>query len=131
MTNEAKKVELTNSTGFCRRFACAAGTDIKKGTLCKLADHRTAIISSGAGDKIAGIAASDKDGTDASTSIGLWTDGVFEMYSAGTIAVGAPVVSNGGDNKIKAATTETGAAIIGYALEAAVADETINVRVRL
>ena len=136
MTNEAVKVELTNSTGNVRRYTCADGTGIAKGSILKLTDPRTAIISSGTADMIAGIAAEEKVASDGATSIACWTDGIFDLIASGTITAGQPVMSAGigslnyvcrADNSAVA----SGAAILGYALEDGTDEEVINVRVKL
>lgn len=136
MTNEAVKIELTNSTGFPRRFACADTPLILKGTLCSLADPRTAAASASAGEVCSGIASMDKVASDGSLTIALWTDGIFDMYASGAITVGAPVISAGVANEVKTASSgsvamASGAAVIGYALETAADQETIAVRIRL
>jgi len=133
MTNEAVKVELTNSTGFPRRYTCASGAAITKGTLLKLTDPRTAAASTVAFDPIAGIAAMDKSITnDDSTTITALTDGIFEMVASGAIAIGMPVRSAGNNNYVSLnAGSASGAVTFGYTLEAADDGETINVRVRL
>lgn len=133
MTREIVPVELTNSTGFPRRFTCASGAAIVKGTLLTLSDPRTAAAHSAAVSAIAGIASMDKSSTDLSTSISGWTDGVFEMYASGAIAIGDPVVAAAGANWVKtgAGLLASGAAVIGYAMETAADTEPINVRVRL
>lgn len=134
MTYEAVKVELTNGTGNQRRFTCADGVKITKGTVLKLSEPRTAGASVTEFDYIAGIASMDKVADDGETSISAWTDGIFDMYASGSITAGTNVMS-AGYNHVKAvgATTlsASGAVVIGYALEDASDDEVINVRVRL
>ena len=132
MTNEAVKVELTNSTGFPRRYTCADGTGIVKGSLLKLSDPRTAAQSDTANEALAGIAAMEKEASDGSTSITCWTDGIFDMKASGAITAGDPVCSAGADNLVQAGdASDKGAEILGYALETAADAEVINVRVRL
>jgi len=133
MANEAVKVELTNSTGNPRRFTCASGTTIAKGTLLKLTDPRTASANgaSEVGSYLAGIASMEKSDTDTSTAISVWTDGIFEMVASGSITAGYPVKSSNGNIIEAAAESIMGSAILGYALEDATNAETINVRVSL
>ena len=52
-------------------FVVADGTGIEKGTLLKLTDNMTAIITDGAGNMIAGIAAEEKISGDGKTEIGV------------------------------------------------------------
>lgn len=134
MANEWTKVEFygENSDGSPRRFTCASGTAIAKGTLLKITDPRTAIAQSDLRDVCCGVAAMDKSATDLSTSISVWTNGIFEAVASGAIVVGAPVSASTPANTIITATTAaSGAAVIGYALETASDAETINVRLNL
>lgn len=92
MANEAVKTFLLgpNSDGEPVLYTCAAGTTINKGTLCIFSGART-VTAHGTtiGGSFAGIAAADKDGSDASTTIALWTNGIFEVAaSAGITAIG-------------------------------------------
>jgi len=130
-----KVVELTNSSGFPRRFACAEATSIEKYALLTLSDPRTAATRTdtptAAGLICAGIAAMDKTGGDGSISITAYTDGIFEIRASGAINAGAPVMSCGAGEVCLAPTTASGAIICGYALETAADQETINVRFRV
>jgi len=139
MAKEAVKVELTNTTGFPRRFTCASGTAITLGSLLKFATPRTAALSDGTADPIAGIASMDKEGDDYSATISVWTDGIFEMYASGAITAGQPVMSAADanfPNHVKKALSAvqspaSGAAVIGYAL-ANISDEAAGaVRIKL
>lgn len=137
MTNEVKKVELTNGDGFPRRYTVASNVAITKGTILALTDARTAIAASATGQPIAGIAAMAKSATDNSTSISVWTDGVFEAIASSAVTAGAAVMSAGigGTNYVIDAeatcVAASGAAIIGYALGTGSDEETINIRIRL
>ena len=141
MVHEVVKVELygANRDGDARRFTCASGTAISKGTILVLTSPRTV---TGMADNqevkpVAGIAAMDKSGTDYSTSITAWTNGIFEMYASGAIARGRDVILSDTTNFVAAPSTATaaaaasGAAILGYALEDASGNDVINVRLRL
>lgn len=111
-------------------FIVADGAGIEKGTICKLADPRTASASSGA-DVFAGVARREKIASDGRTrlSIIVGPGDVLDMKNAsGTITAGG-LVSLSGANLIKQATEAevvTGAAF-GKALETAAADEVIEV----
>lgn len=134
MAREAVKVDLTNSTGHIKRYTCSDSVAITKGTLLALSDPRTAAAQATANQPIAGIAAEAKEASDGKTSIGVWTDGVFEMYASGSITAGNPVVSGNPANYVQLAGTQyasSGACIIGWALEDATTAEVINVRLRL
>ena len=138
MANEITVVELTNSTGFPRRYTVASGTAIDKGSLLLLNDDRTATaptftIKSG---PCAGIAAMDKSATDFSTSITAWTDGIFRFIASGAIARGESVIPGIVDNSVTASavasiTEASGATIIGYAMEDIADAGTGSIRVRI
>ena len=112
-------------------FTCADGTGIPKGTLLKLTDPRTAIAASGGGDMIAGIAAIEKVASDGQVRIAVWRKGIFDMLADGSIPIGGAVMADGTDNQVIASTGVTGAAQIGYALEAASDGETFQVLVNV
>ena len=134
MANEWVKVELygQDNDGCPRRYTVASGTAITKGTLMALTDARTAIAHSSVDQAIAGIAAMGKSATDLSTSISCWTDGVFEAVASSAVVIGSAVVASKTANQVWTNhVAASGAALIGYALEAADAGETINVRVKL
>ena len=101
-------------------FTVSDSTAVVKGSLMKLTDPRTAIISSASADPIAGIAAHDKVASDGITSIGVFRRGIFDMVASGAVPVGSAVQSAGVLNEVKvAALTSSGATIVGYALETA------------
>lgn len=135
MVNELNKVELTNGDGFPRRFTVASNVAITKYTLLSLKDARLAAASAVENEACAGVAAMAKSATDYSTSISVLTDGVFEAVSSGTATAGEACISAGVDNLVKVAPVETiagsGSAIIGYYMEDASDQETVNIRIRL
>lgn len=132
MANEPTKVELTNSTGFVRRFTIADGVAIAKNTILVMTDPRTAAANTATAAVIAGISSAAKEASDGETSLGVWTDGIFEMTCSGAVVLGCPVQTAAPGNMImQATTTASGATIIGYALETGADLERINVRLRL
>jgi hypothetical protein len=105
----------------------ADGTGIEKGTLLKLTDPRTAIISTAAADKCIGIAAREKVASDGRTRLSVFTKGIFDMACSGVVGIGDPLQS-GAYNNVMAATTDTsGSAVLGFALEAGTDEELIQV----
>jgi hypothetical protein len=115
-------------------YTCADGTGIEKGTLLKLTDPRTVIITSAAGDRIAGVAAREKIANDGRTRIAVLRQGDFDMVASGAITVGDPVQSAGVPaNTVMTAVAGgvSGCSIIGYALETASDAEVIQVRLNL
>lgn len=123
MANEAVIINLGPNGGRVMRFTCADGTGIAKGTILKLADPRTVAAATADNDVFAGIAAEEKVASDGQTSIGVYTEGIFDLYvSNSTIPVGSQVSINGA-NDIKVFTAgdyEDGVAF-GKALEASAA----------
>jgi hypothetical protein len=130
MALEITKVELfgENRDGNPLSYTCASGTAIAKGTLLTITDPRTVTANSASGAQCAGIAAMDKSGSDFSTKIAVWTDGIFEGYASGAITAG---------DKIQAAnlnylgTAVTFQDVIGYALETAADGTLFTFRVNL
>lgn len=135
MALEWEKVELTNNTGFPRRYAVASGVTIVKGTALTLTDERTAIATSTQGAPSAGIASMEKDGSDFSTSITAWTDGIFIVSASLGVAVGDPLMLAADRNHVMVASlTASGAQIIGYSLDtegASAVGPRIKMRLRL
>ena len=119
MTNEAI---LVNWQEDAIDFTVADGTGIEKGSLLKLTDPRTAIINSGSGDKLAGIALREKVASTGRTRLAVIRKGIFRMTAGAAIAVGAPVMASATANKVITAVGVTGASILGHALEATAAD---------
>jgi len=99
----------------------------------QLTDPRTATAI--AVDKpVAGVAA-EEHVNGGGTTISCYTDGVFEAYSSGSIAIGDPIVADS-NNYIKTMPSGTGqvlaaslALICGRALEAGTGPAVINVRI--
>jgi len=131
------KVELTNSTGNPRRFTIADANAISKGDLLSLVDPRTASYAeSTTGLPAAGIASMDKTAADGSTSISVWTDGIFDMVASGALILGEPVVFINDNYVLSAlaaskAITAAGALIVGYAMETATDAERVNIRIKI
>lgn len=127
MADEITKVELfgANRDGDTMTFTCASNAYWTRGTLLILSDPRTVAIGTNASANtsiIAGIASMDKT-YDFSTTVAVWENGVFEGTASGAITIGSPVVKAlGGINRLETGvgvTGASGAAIVGYALEAA------------
>ena len=138
MANEWVKVELfgQNNDGNPVRYTIADGTSVSKGQLLKLSDPRTAIAQTN-GCRVAGVASEDHLANVGSTSIALWTDGIFEVVASLGMLAGDYFGSAGNNNTV--GPVVSGAAIIaaslalvaGRVLEDCDAGETINVRLRL
>lgn len=121
-----------------RRYTCATGTGIAKGTFLKLTDPHTASASTGTGDKFIGFAHADVNkSTDTAfnteTSITADKGGIYELAASGAITVGAYVKTAAPGNYVMQCTdadmTASIANVVGKALETASDGETINVEV--
>jgi len=121
---------LVTETELPISYKVAEATTIEKGSLLKLTDSGTAILSSAAGDPIAGVAAEEKIGGDGNTDLAVYKRGRFTAVASGAITVGWPIQSTvNSANAVVVAATEaiSGAAILGYAEATAVAQERIQV----
>ena len=110
-------------------FTVADGTGIEKGTLLKLTDNMTAIITSSSADNIAGIAAEEKVANDGKTEIGVYLRGIFKATAGGTITAGEGLISEtGGTNEVLADTAAADMAeIFGIALQDATDGQSLKV----
>lgn len=127
MANEATQVEGPYEI---HDFTVAVGTGIEQGTVCKLADPRTASASS-SNDIFAGIAATEKVASNGKTELGLYTKGIFLMTSASGAITAGMAVSLSGANLIHAAAAGDllNGKAFGTALETFGQDETGEVMV--
>ena len=84
MAAEAVIIELIGKVPGCPiRYTCADGAAIAKGTLLELdVDPRTVTAHSGIDKPIVGIAAHEKVIDDGSTTIAVYTNGIFDMTAA-------------------------------------------------
>jgi hypothetical protein len=132
MANEATIIELFNG-GRPIRYTCADGATIEKGAIAVLTDPRTVITHAAADTPIVGIIAAEKVASDGSTSVAVYTDGIFDITAAaaGTCSIGAEVAGSGTANMFTAADANDllQNSTLGMALEAAANDERIAVRV--
>ena len=117
-------------------YTVADGTGIEKGALLKLTDPRTAIITSGNSDMLAGIAAREKVASDGRTELAVYDSGFFDMVCSGAVTLGQAVISAGGTaafvNMVKVATiTDSGAATLGIAQETGSDAEVIQIKLNI
>ena len=134
MADEAVTIELFGQPkGIPRRRTVGDNNAIEKGAVLQLIDPNTASGSIVEGGMCAGIAAEEKESGDGATTIGCYTQGVFDLVASGAITVGDAVAMSASINHVKAApaTVTSGAAILGYAEETAANGETIRVRLDL
>src|SRR3990167_6644987 len=99
MANEAVIIELFNG-GRPIRYTVADGAGIEKGAIAVLTDPRTVITHAAADTPIVGIVAAEKVASDGSTSISVYTRGIFDIAAAaaGVSAVGTEVAGSGTAN---------------------------------
>lgn len=122
MTNEAVIVELLGNKGDPVRYTCADGTTILKGTLLELTTPRTVVANSDADRPFVGIAAMEKVADDGTTSISVYTHGIFQIMvlAGGTQAeIGDGVSLTNTENQVSLSDTldnEKGYEV-GYAIE--------------
>jgi len=121
-----------------KRYTCATGTGIAKGTFLKNADPHLATASTGTGDAFIGFAHADVNmSTDTAfnteTSVTADKGGIYELTASLAIDVNNYVKTCLPGNYIMAAAaadmTSSFAMVIGIAREAAAAGEQINVEV--
>lgn len=121
MANESTKIELYghNSAGDVMPFTISSSVAIPKGSLMVLsASPRTMSIHSGAGNEVfVGVASAEKDASDTSTQLGVFTNGVFEMAASGSINDGNLVALADKQNYVIASTALTDTSkLVGIAL---------------
>ena len=128
MANEAVIIELMGQPkGVPVRFTVADGAGIEKGTLCKVTDPRTAAATSADNDAFCGIASTEKVASYGSTSLGLWTCGIFDIKASAAVTVGEKVSVSGANTVTKVASADLLFADVGIALESASTNEVIAV----
>jgi hypothetical protein len=133
MANEAVIIELFNG-GRPIRFTCADNTGIEKGTMMELTDPRTVIANTNITEPVVGIAAAEKVANDGSTTIAVYTDGIFDMLSdSATQGIGIMVSNTDTENTIGTAVAAhlLDGSVIGKTLEEAGNAEVVAVRVNL
>jgi len=136
MANEAVIVSLYGQPKGCPvNFKCADGVAIEKGTLLKLSGGAltevTPSVATDANVPFAGIAAAEKVANDGSTTIGVWTKGIFDITNnAVEIDIGK-MCKISGANLVRAAADgdyEAGA-VVGKVLEPMAASEVAQVAI--
>lgn len=141
MTNEAVILELGPNGGKPIRYSCIDTTGIAKGELCCFQDpyYISGALNLLKAQAFAGIAAAEKVASDGSTSIALYTDGIFDLTTAitcgaeGVIRAGSIVVMSGANQIINGSAAHLlSGAVVGKALEeAAMAGTAEVIRVKV
>ena len=114
----ANECVLMAETELPINFKCADGTGIEKGAILKLTESMTAVITSGQGDNVAGIAAEEKIANDGKTTIKVYMGGIFKGTAGAAVAIGAGLMTDATPNLLETTTGVSGASQLGYAMEA-------------
>lgn len=133
MANEATIIELFNG-GRPIRFTCAEDVGIEKGTIMELTDPRTVIANTNDNAPVVGIAAHEKVASDGSTTIAVYTDGIFDVLTdSGSDNAGAMVANSATENTVQTADADDllQGSVLGKLLETAGNAEVAAVRVNL
>lgn len=120
----ADEHDLIFETSVPIPFTVADGTGIEKGSLLKMTDPKTAIITSAANDCVAGILAEEKIASDGITEAPVYRAGIFKGTASGSITVGDALQTELPANHLKTITNMSGANIVGYSLETATTGQT-------
>jgi predicted RecA/RadA family phage recombinase len=132
MANEAVIIELLGNMGDPIRYTVDNATAVVKGTIMKITDPRTAAATTAADEPIAGIAVSEKVANDGSTTLAVYTNGIFDLKdaNAGGCTVGARVAIAGANTIDDADANDLlQNSTIGYSLETAAGAVVVAVRV--
>ena len=130
MAQEATIVELMGwPKGMGISYSVEDNAAVEKGTLMQISGSavKYARASYVSGAKFAGIAASEKVANDGQVKLGLYTCGIFDLWSSDTIAEG-DAVSLSGSNWIRNGVG-TGKNPFGVALEASAAGTAEQIQV--
>lgn len=132
MANEAVIVELLGNKGTPVKYNVLDNVGIAKGALMYLsADARTAAASTAEGQSFVGIAVAEKVADDGSTTLAVYTNGIFDLVATTSMTLGT-MCKLAGANIIETAD-EAGANAtaehVGLVLETAAGSETIQIKV--
>jgi hypothetical protein len=104
MADEAVIIELLGNGGDPIRVTVADGTGIEKGTLMSLTDPRTGAAHAAADEAFMGVAAAEKVADDGSTTLAVYTNGIFDIKTdSGTDSAGALMAVSGTANRTQTA----------------------------
>ena len=126
------ELKLMVETELPVMFKVADASAIPKGSLLELTESMTVVVVTGGTKMIAGVAAAEKIANDGKTMMQVWMGGIFKATAGAAVLIGAPLMSDATANKVETQTTSTGAAGLGYALEAPSGDaETFLMRLQI
>lgn len=123
--------------GQITRYTIGDTVAIEKYDILKFSGAYTVAKATAANDKMAGIAAEEKVANDGATTIGVYTNGIFDIQVGGAVAIGEQVAFSGanaaGIMELKKYTTlddEIGETL-GKALELNGATETNQIAIKV
>ena len=123
-------IELLGNGGDPVRFTVADGNAILKGELMTITDPRTITETTADNDPFMGISAAEKVASDGSTTLAVYTHGIFDINCSAAVTVGERVSVSGDNEVAKVAAADLLFSDVGIALEtSAGADEIIAVLV--
>jgi len=126
MANDAVIIELIEG-GVPVRFTIADGDPYNKGRLMEIKNPRLAYGTWNNNDEFIGITCSEKVANDGSTSIALWTKGIFDLGANAAVVAGERVTI-GGNNLIRKVTAgDLLHSNVGITLESSSGAETVAV----
>lgn len=134
MANEAVIIELLGNKGDPLRYTVPDQDAYEKGTLLKVVEPRTVSGSITSGSNFVGITASEKVANDGSTTLAVYTNGIFDLRTASGAITAGQMVKLSGANTIQFAsvTTDTiNGLIVGQALETAAVGTAEAIAVRI
>jgi len=128
MANEAVCIETP--TEFARRTILDA-TSVPIGTIMKLTDPNTVVVSAADNDPFGGIAWEEKTTTDGLTQITCAMNGVWDITTTNAGITAGAIVNIGGANLVStsAAGDLLTGSVVGKAEETCTGTEVIRVRV--
>ena len=114
----AQIIELFSNGGRVIRFTVDNATAVPKGTLMCVTDARTAAKQTTTTDAFCGVASAEKVANDGSTTLGLYTSGLFLLTSGAAFTAGEKVTCGAEENKvIKIDNTGDLKGLVGVAYE--------------
>ena len=121
MADEATNIVLLGNKGDPVEYTIAVGAAIAKGSVMKLANPKTVVISA-SGGIMAGILAEEKTATDEKTKVACLTHCICDLTcgAAETAVLGEPVIMGAAANEIDVQTSdtiETSTLVVGVSLE--------------
>ena len=127
----ADEAALKIETHIPINFTCSTTVTIEKGSITKLTNPMTAVLSDGANDLVAGIVQSEKLARETSQdSVAVFRGGVFRVNVCGSVSDGDAVVTGARTNSVAKALADQ-ENIIGIMMEDGTDDQTKLMELRI